>query len=275
MVYIRGAEGKKQRNGKIVFEAGSATMAGGGNVLSQAEELHYVNKDDGVVADGLLCFLVNKMKTVVHDTIIRLITATYKGEEIEASKKKLFDLCGTSKNVSHKGEKKDVLHVRDMIKLLQEKGTDIPTFVCKPDDLDTLTPISFDNIDVSVLLTQIQKSQDEMAVLKANLISQNDVIRELSAINSGLDVRMKRLERQHDDPFYRGNNTNREEVKSDNDQTIPMTVVTSGAAKSGQDETMLTDSKGTRTEVIKRGRRGKPPTVQYRRRPSLFRLEME
>ncbi len=81
-------------------------MAGGRNTHAQAEELHFVNKQDGEVVDGLLCFLLSKMKTVDHDSIIRLTTSTYNVENIEASKKKLFDKCGTSRYIVHKGYKK-------------------------------------------------------------------------------------------------------------------------------------------------------------------------
>ena len=83
-----------------------------------------VNKQDGcpqwsendVVVDGLLCFMVNKLSLMTQDTIEKVITSAYKVEAIEASKKKLFALCATSRYQGHKGEKAATLHVRDMVR---------------------------------------------------------------------------------------------------------------------------------------------------------------
>ncbi len=184
-----------------------------------------------------------------HDSIVCHTRSTYKVENIEASKKKLFDICCTSRYMAHMGEKKDALHIKDMIKLLQKRGTDTPTFVCKPDDLGTLQPISFDNIDVSMLLTHIQKSQDEVATLMDTMTTQNEAIRQLSAVNSGLDLRMKRLERQHDDPFY---NIERSGSNYMNEQMIQMKVVGSAIPI----EEMQTGIKATFTEVVRKDRKG-------------------
>ncbi len=74
-----------------------------------------------------------------------------------------------------------------MVKVLQEKGNDIPTFVSKPEGLGNLPPISMNSLDAST----IQKTQEEMSILKAIIATQNKVIAALSAISSGLEVRMK------------------------------------------------------------------------------------
>ena len=156
-----------------------------------------------IVVDGLLCFLVNKLSVMTQDTLEKVITSAYKVDTIEASKKKLFTLCATSRYQGHKGEKAATLHIRDMVKVLQEKGTDIPIFVCAPEDLSELPPISFDNLDVSMLLSQIQKTQSALDVMKATVDCQHLTISDLTANSTGIDSRMKRLERQFDDPFYR------------------------------------------------------------------------
>ncbi len=61
------------------------------------------------------------------------------------------------------------MHIKDMIKLLHEKDTEIPTFVCKAVDLCKLPPISFDSVDVSNLLSQIQKIKDDVTMLTDTL----------------------------------------------------------------------------------------------------------
>ncbi len=61
---------------------------------AQAQAKYFVNKD-GVNIDDLQCFMVCKMQVLPQDTIIQLVTSTYKVDDIEESKKKLFALCGT------------------------------------------------------------------------------------------------------------------------------------------------------------------------------------
>ncbi len=142
------------------------------------------------------------MQVLPRDTIIQLVTSTYKVDDIEESKKKLFALCGISRCISYKGEKKDSMHVKDMIKLLEEKGTEILTFVCKAVDLCKVPPISFDSVDVSNLLCQIQKLKDDVTMLTATVATQSEVIKDHYTINSGLDIYLKRVERQMEDPLW-------------------------------------------------------------------------
>ncbi len=166
-------------------------MVGDDDTHVQAQAKYFVNNKDGSVIDDLLCFIVYKMQVLPPDTIIQLVTSTYKVDDIDESKKKLFALCGTSRCISHKGEKKDSMNVKDMIKLLQERGTEIPTFVCKAVDLCKLPPISFDSVDVSNLLSQIQKLKDDVTMLTATVATQSEVINDHYTINSGLDIRLK------------------------------------------------------------------------------------
>ncbi len=117
--------------------------------------------------------------------------------EIVTSKIKLFTLCSTSRNVGDKADKKPLLHLHDMIKVLQEKGNDTLTIVSKTEWLGNLPICMYEQLH-----NQIQKTQEEMNILKATIATQNEVIADLSAISSELEVCMKWLDWQHDVAFY-------------------------------------------------------------------------
>ena len=107
--------------------------------------------ENGLVIDNLLCFAVNKIGSLGSDMIVKLCIDTYTDDEIRLSKNLLFELCSSeddsTRNISRKGPNKSKENLCDILKLLQEKGSDIPNFVVK--DLHKLPPVSFDNIDVS------------------------------------------------------------------------------------------------------------------------------
>ncbi|ELU02844.1 hypothetical protein CAPTEDRAFT_185162 [Capitella teleta] len=87
----------------------------------------YVSKDDKIVIDGLLCYMVHKLHVLNQDALEKVIVSGYSNDAIRASKEKLFKVCPGQRYVGHTGEAAATKHVRDMIKLLQERGTAIPT----------------------------------------------------------------------------------------------------------------------------------------------------
>ena len=131
--------------------------------------------NNGVFIDELLCFVVNKMLLLPPDSIIQLCLSSFSEENIGASKKRLFELSADEETIRYtkrKGPKKNAQNIEDILKLLHEKGTDIPTFVAL--DLSKLPPITFDSLDVSALLSSIRKTQNEVDVIKECIRSQND-----------------------------------------------------------------------------------------------------
>ena len=92
----------------------------------------------------------NKIDVLPPQTIADLCVTTFDDTAIEKSKKRLFDLCAdetTSRFRRRQGPKKSAVNIDDMIRLLQEKGTDVPVFVAR--DLSRLPRITFDSVDVS------------------------------------------------------------------------------------------------------------------------------
>ncbi|ELU05887.1 hypothetical protein CAPTEDRAFT_206148 [Capitella teleta] len=50
----------------------------------------YVSKDDKIVIDGLLCYMVHKLHVVNQDALEKVIVSGYSNDAIRASKEKLF-----------------------------------------------------------------------------------------------------------------------------------------------------------------------------------------
>ena len=92
------------------------------------------NEDHEDIVDELLCFLSNKIDVLPPQAIEDLCATSFDGIEIENSKKRLFDLCAdenSSRFRLRQGPKKSAVNVDDMLRLLQEKGSDVPVFVAR------------------------------------------------------------------------------------------------------------------------------------------------
>lgn len=128
---------------------------------------------DGVIVNELLCFVTNKRDVLPPDSITQLCIGCYGEDEIESAKKLLFDLCSdesTSRFKKRQGPDKSKHNIEDILKLMNEKGThDLPKFVAL--NLSNLPPITFDSIDVTVLLNTIRKTQVEITMLKSAVTS--------------------------------------------------------------------------------------------------------
>jgi hypothetical protein len=156
----------------------------------------------GPVIDELLCFVTNKLSLLPPETIVQLCVSTYNASEIECSKKLLFQLLSDpdmqTRNVKRKGEKKNRDNIDDIIRLLQEKGEDVPKFAAV--DLSRLPPITFDSVDVSVLLNSIKKMENEMAFLKDSVKTVHNAASMLKDTTSSLSARVSTLESDHVSP---------------------------------------------------------------------------
>lgn len=139
-----------------------------------------------IIVDELLCFISNKIDKVSPDTILRLCIPVYKDGQIEKSKKILFSLPAAAKTkrrlIKRVGDDKDSKNLEDIVNLLQELGTNIPKFVAA--DLSKLPPITFNNIDVTVLLNRINQVEEETKALREVIGSQNQALRNLQVISA-------------------------------------------------------------------------------------------
>ena len=138
---------------------------------------------------------MNKIDVLPPQSIADLCRTTYDEGEIEAAKKRLFDLCAdenSSRFRRRQGPKKSAANLDDMIRLLQEKGTDVPLFVAR--DLSRLPPTTFDSVDVSSLVHSVRRAQLEIDVLKASVGIQRDATVDLTEIVKAVDLRMAAVE---------------------------------------------------------------------------------
>lgn len=146
-----------------------------------------------IVEDELLNFLAVKIKTLSQDDIVLLATNNFGSESIEASKNVLFDLCPTTqRNIAHKGQQKDASNIKSCLKVLNECGDKIPRFVSH--FLDELPPVSYSSLDVSSLLGKIQKTYEEVCLLKNTMHAQAKVAEEFRATAEVFDRRVSALE---------------------------------------------------------------------------------
>ena len=154
-----------------------------------------INEDHEVIVDELLCFLSNKIDVLPPQTIADLCATSFDDTEIENSKKRMFDLCAdenSSRFRRRQGPKKSAVNIDDMIRLLQEKGTDVPVFVAR--DLSRLPPITFDSVDVSSLLHSIRRAQLEIDQLKACVGGKRDATVDLTDVVKAVDRRLSAVE---------------------------------------------------------------------------------
>ena len=123
--------------------------------------------------NSLLCFIVNKIDILPPKSLVKLCVGSYSDKKIEDAKSLIFRLLHDDSNSTKfinrhattgketKGEK----NLFDIIQLLLEKGTAaLPKFVTL--DLSELPPITFDSIDVTVLLTKIQNLMVKVELLE-------------------------------------------------------------------------------------------------------------
>ena len=83
------------------------------------------------------------------DSNTQLCISIYSDITIDAWKKILYHLCSdgcTSRFIKRQRQEKNSHNIDDIIKVMQEKGSDLPMFVAQ--DLSKSQPITFHDIDV-------------------------------------------------------------------------------------------------------------------------------
>ena len=149
--------------------------------------------DPPIVVNELLCFVVNKMMTLSQDTIVQLCINTFDLEEIRTAKDVIYTVLeNPGRKIKYTTDDKGKKNIIDIMKLLNERGVNIPTFVAK--DLSKLPPITFDSIDVSALLAKIQNTQVELDMLKTGMSAINSTNDSLRVVTQNLQSRVAKIE---------------------------------------------------------------------------------
>ena len=127
-----------------------------------AEDGESSDAAQGPIINKVLCFIMNKWGMIDVEVLTRLSVSTYNDQEIEVAKDMIFDYlydatAQTAFKKSRQGKyahDQKVRNLEDIFKILEEKGdAKLTDFVAL--DLSKLPPITFDSIDVSVLLRKI------------------------------------------------------------------------------------------------------------------------
>ena len=148
------------------------------NILSMAAFTEAPNKNvkdviPTVVVNELLCFVHNRINLLSSETITQLCSK-HGSEEIEVAKRKLYEVCPIETRVlNRKGPKKNEQNLDDIVKRRYKLDPDvdeIPCFVAKI--LGNLPAITFNSIDVFVLLTKIESLNDKVLLLRAGMTCQ-------------------------------------------------------------------------------------------------------
>ena len=148
-----------------------------------------------IVIDNLLCFLSNKIDTMTTEVLVRLCVTTYDEDEIRKSRDTLYELCESAgRMVKRQGPKMKEQTIEDVIKIMHEKGHEMPKFAAH--DLSRLPPVSFDSIDVSALLHRMERTATEVHLLKDALSQQVKVNEDLHSAISSMQIRLDDLEKR-------------------------------------------------------------------------------
>ena len=163
----------------FVHNIAHASMAETNNA-SMAETTHSdvaCQCDQGkLVCDSILCFLWNKMDLIVHDTLVKLTCDYFDSNEIEASKRIVYQCDAVTSMELHpirrrNGPNKDKNNIEDVLYVLHKCPNGLPTFVVS--DLASLPPLDVNNVDFAHILGEIRALRAEMATLRTEVSSQH------------------------------------------------------------------------------------------------------
>ena len=140
------------------------------------------------VVNELLTFVIHKLQYMPPDSVTQLCVGFYDYQIIERASKLLFELCGSGSREDRyrrrQGEHKKMATMRDIIALVQRRNNELPvTFVAH--NLSNLPPVTFDSIDVCVLLSRMEHMRLEMDALKAVVSTQTSVCDDIVQVLKG------------------------------------------------------------------------------------------
>ena len=146
-----------------------------------------------VVIDNLLCYLTCKLNIIRTEELVHLCASTFNEDEVRESRDTLNEMCDNkSRMIKRQGPKMVQQTLEDMIKLLHEKGEGLPPFAAV--DLNRLPPVTIKSLDVSVLLTKLEKNETEVRQLTESLQKQAEINENLRMGLSSLGKRMQDIE---------------------------------------------------------------------------------
>lgn len=129
-----------------------------------------------IVINEVLAFVQNKISIMDEDTLVRLCETSFSEDEIFIAKKLLFESLQSKEMKKRRTDKsnKDLRDIFDLYKKADATDPEkIPIFVAK--DLHRLPPVTFDHLDVTRLLRDIQLIQKEIQGMNSKFITREQV----------------------------------------------------------------------------------------------------
>lgn len=142
-----------------------------------------------IVINEVLAFVNNKIQVMDEESISRICVSAFSDADIVAAKNLLFaSIPKTKKKTQRKGDGKTRRDIDDIIRLLKETDPEnIPVFVAR--DLEKLPPVLFDHVDVTRILKDLLRMQQDINCIKENYVTvdQLDTVkRDLKSLNENV-----------------------------------------------------------------------------------------
>ncbi|CAF4893948.1 unnamed protein product [Pieris macdunnoughi] len=174
-----------------------------------------------IVICELLAFVQNKADVMDEDSILRLCSTAFTTDEITQAKKLLFESVQTITRKKRKGEGKSKRDMEDILCVIKETDPDlIPIFVAR--DLHRLPPVTFDHVDVTRLLRDIIKLQDNVLFIKENYATKEMVLSRTSGMygNKKREAAIQDSFECNSDPIGLSQSISTEEFQTDSTNII-------------------------------------------------------
>ena len=138
-----------------------------------------------LVVNELLCFVVDKSKLMPPDSIVQLCKSFYDDKTISKAKEILYKTIndpGRHRLIKRKGPKAPVDNMKDILNTVQKCEMPVQ-FVAV--NLSQLPAITFNDIDVSTLLANMEAMQANISMIKDTQKAQSIVMDDLRDVATG------------------------------------------------------------------------------------------
>ncbi|XP_060802244.1 uncharacterized protein LOC132902175 [Amyelois transitella] len=124
-----------------------------------------------IVINEVLAFVSNKIDVMDEDSIAHICVSAFSENDILDAKNLLFESVPTTKKKKQrKRNGKTLRNIDDIICLLKETDPEeIPIFVAR--ELQKLPPVLFDHVDVTRILKDLLKIQQDVNLIKSNYVT--------------------------------------------------------------------------------------------------------
>ncbi|CAK1601379.1 unnamed protein product [Parnassius mnemosyne] len=131
-----------------------------------------------IVICEVLAFVQNKLDVMDEQSLIQICESSFSAEEIELAKSLLFESVSKRPKI-RKRQGKTLRNIEDIICLLKETDPEqVPIFVARR--LEKLPPVTFDHVDVTVLLKKIVLLEKTIHGIQHQYVTKNQLHEEIN-----------------------------------------------------------------------------------------------